>query len=111
MIRGLLRETRELTGPPALFPDGDSRGRARRSQLRDPSGPRMGTDRAFSGVMSNWKTGLTTGLLGLMLAAGAAPAAQAAVVVIHGPREAPPPIVEEHPAPRRGYVWVGGHHG
>jgi hypothetical protein len=61
--------------------------------------------------MSNWKTGLTAGLLGLMMVAGAGPAAQAAVVVIHGPRDAPPSIVEEHPAPRRGYVWVSGHHG
>jgi hypothetical protein len=61
--------------------------------------------------MSNWKTGLTAGLFGLMLMAAGGPSAQAAVVVIHGPREAPPAIVEEHPAPRRGYVWVGGHHG
>jgi hypothetical protein len=56
--------------------------------------------------MSNLKSGL----VGLLLLAFGAPAAQAAVVIVHGPREAPPPLVEEHPAPRRGYVWVGGHH-
>jgi hypothetical protein len=25
-------------------------------------------------------------------------------------REPPPEVVVEHPAPRHGYVWVGGHH-
>jgi hypothetical protein len=54
---------------------------------------------------------LKCGLVGFLLLAFAAPGAQAAVVILHnGPRDAPPPIVEEHPAPRRGYVWVGGHH-
>jgi len=57
--------------------------------------------------MTNWKSGL----LGLLLLGLTGPVARAAVVVIHdGPRDAPPPVVEEHYGPRRGYVWVGGHH-
>jgi hypothetical protein len=28
----------------------------------------------------------------------------------HGPREPPPPVVEEHPRARGGFIWVGGHH-
>jgi len=47
----------------------------------------------------------------LLLLTFAAPAARGAVVIVHnGPRDAPPPLVEEHPVPRRGYIWVGGHH-
>ena len=60
--------------------------------------------------MSNWKTCVGTGLLGLMLLSSGS-AAQGAVVVIHGPRDSPPAVIEEHPAPRRGYVWINGHHG
>ena len=43
--------------------------------------------------MTNWKSGL----LGLALLGLSGPVAQAAVVIIHN-------------GPRRGYVWVGGHH-
>ena len=39
-----------------------------------------------------------------------ASSAHAAVVVIHGPHEAPPEPREEHHGERRGYIWVGGHH-
>jgi len=47
----------------------------------------------------------------LLAFATTGPTAQAAVIVIHsGAREAPPPVVEEHPVERRGYIWVGGHH-
>lgn len=48
----------------------------------------------------------------LMLGAAlslASPVASAAVIYI-GPREPPPPAVVERPAPRGGYVWVGGHY-
>jgi len=55
--------------------------------------------------------GLLAGASGWMPLNTRGAAAEAAVVIIrHGPREAPPPLIEEHPAPRRGYVWVGGHH-
>jgi hypothetical protein len=57
--------------------------------------------------MTSWKSGL----LGLMLLGFTAPAAHAAVVIVHdGPHEAPPPERQEHYGPRRGYIWVGGHH-
>jgi hypothetical protein len=57
--------------------------------------------------MTSWKSGL----LGLMLLGFTAPAAHAAVVIVHdGPHEAPPPARQEHYGPRRGYIWVGGHH-
>src|SRR5450432_4201709 len=60
--------------------------------------------------MANWKSG-KMGLLGLALSLLTGPLASAAVVFVHdGPRDAPPPPVEEHYAPRHGYVWVGGHH-
>jgi hypothetical protein len=60
--------------------------------------------------MANWKSG-KMGLLGLALSLLTGPLASAAVVIVHdGPRDAPPPPVEEHYAPRRGYVWVDGHH-
>jgi hypothetical protein len=63
--------------------------------------------RGYRVTMTSWKSGL----LGLMLLGFTGPIAQAAVVVIHdGPRDPPPPVVEEHYGPRRGYVWVGGHH-
>ena len=35
--------------------------------------------------------------------------ASAAVVYVEA-REPPPEVVVEHPAPRHGYIWVGGHH-
>lgn len=56
--------------------------------------------------MLNWKTGVA--VLALSLSLG--PIANAAVAVIHGGPGEPPPVVEEHYGPRRGYVWVGGHH-
>jgi hypothetical protein len=65
-------------------------------------------NRDYKSDMTTWKSGL----LGLVLLGLTGPAAQAAVVVIHdGPRDPPPAAREEHYAPRRGYVWVGGHHG
>jgi hypothetical protein len=54
---------------------------------------------------------LKNGLLGLVLLGLTGSVAQAAVVVIHGGSDAPPPDRVEHYGPRRGYVWVGGHHG
>ena len=80
------------------------------SVTRRSRSPRGGTDRAVLGDMSNWKRSVCGGLFGLMILSAGAPGAQAAVLVIHGPRDAPPSVVEEHPASRRGYVWVGGHH-
>jgi hypothetical protein len=57
--------------------------------------------------MRSWKSGL----LGFAMLLTGVPAAEAAVVIIHhGPRDAPPAIIEERPAPRPGYVWVGGRH-
>lgn len=67
----------------------------------------MATDRDCSMIMRSWKSGL----VGLALLVFAAPVAQAAVLIIHdGPRDAPPSAIEEHPASRRGYIWVGGYH-
>lgn len=61
--------------------------------------------------MSTWRTGLLGGFLGLMPLLPTSPMANAAVVILHtGAREPPPVAIEEHRAPRRGYVWVAGHH-
>jgi hypothetical protein len=101
------RATLRFGGGP--FPEGDIRGRC----LTDPetsSGGALGTNSALRRGMSNWKTLLATGLLGLMLPFSAGSAQAAVVIIHHGPREAPPTIVEEHPAPRRGYIWINGHH-
>jgi WXXGXW repeat (2 copies) len=78
---------------------------------RDSSVPRVAppSDRDYLCEMSNWKSGLV-GLFALASPVFVGPMAQAEVVVIHGPREAPPPPREEHYEPRRGYVWTGGHH-
>jgi hypothetical protein len=57
--------------------------------------------------MTRWKQGL----LGLLLMGLVGPTAMAAEIVIHGGHDAPPPPVEEHYAPRHGYIWIGGHHG
>jgi hypothetical protein len=58
-------------------------------------------------ILKNGLLGLVVvGLLGLT-----GSAAQAAVVIIHGGYDAPPADRVEHYGPRRGYVWVGGHHG
>lgn len=60
--------------------------------------------------MRSIKAGIA-GILGLVMALLVAPIASAATVIIrHGPHEGPPAIVEEHPAPRDGYIWVNGHH-
>jgi hypothetical protein len=57
--------------------------------------------------MGNWKSGL----MGLGLIILASPIASAAELIIReGPRTPPPAVVEEHYSPRRGYIWVGGHH-
>jgi len=63
------------------------------------------------GVM-NLKMGLAgLALSSLGMSALAVPAAQAEVVIIHGGRDEPPPVREEHVVVRRGYVWDGGHYG
>jgi hypothetical protein len=54
---------------------------------------------------------LKSGLFGLVLLGLTGSVSQAAVVVIHGGSDAPPPDRVEHYGPRHGYVWVGGHHG
>jgi len=54
-------------------------------------------------------TKLTTAVLGAFLSL--APAAASAAVVYVEPREPPPEVIVERPAPRPGYVWVGGRYG
>ena len=61
---------------------------------------------AMGGTMLNWKTGVAA----LAFSIFTGPIASAAVVVIHGGPDEPPAPVEEHYSPRRGYVWVDGHH-
>lgn len=47
----------------------------------------------------------------LAASAFSTPVAQAAVVIIHGGHAEPPPVREERPVERRGYVWDRGHYG